>query len=248
MRSWTAEFYRPSSYKSGPYRCLLLCTRSIAIRRNGCTLRSCHLSLAIRTFIRSKLLGRRGTLIVSAQGVCWIVWECGLDTNALDCRTISARWLLFISSDEDWLIELSSVYNMFVQAGAIIYVSWYIVCRRQWMTYHVSPSRPTYTKPMIKWVSRNVSHSKNYSSFMYSRSLYVRFFAAIYVECHQRPSDKRGNRDLIAICSMNIVLYIGTFFFYREINKRRNTQWEAMDEKVCYLFALSYSPDLTWRI
>ncbi|KAF9502183.1 hypothetical protein BDN71DRAFT_1437680 [Pleurotus eryngii] len=30
---------------------------------------------------------------------------------------------------------------------------------------------------------------------------------------------------------MNIVLYIGTFFFYREISKRRDIRWDAMNEK-----------------
>lgn len=44
--------------------------------------------------------------------------------------------------------------------------------------------------------------------------------------------DKRGNRALIGICSMNIVLYILTYFFYRTINKRREAIWQAWTEKV----------------
>lgn len=39
---------------------------------------------------------------------------------------------------------------------------------------------------------------------------------------------------------MNIMLYIGTFFFYREINKRRDRRWDAMDEKVWHLYSIVF--------
>jgi hypothetical protein len=45
-------------------------------------------------------------------------------------------------------------------------------------------------------------------------------------------ADKRGNRDLICITSMNIVLYIGTYFFYRYLNARRDKVWKTWTNKV----------------
>ncbi|KAF4604778.1 hypothetical protein EYR40_003560 [Pleurotus pulmonarius] len=86
----------------------------------------------------------------------------------------------------------------------------------------------------VAWASRN-SYSvrtRTISASVYN--MFVQAGAIIYANIYKaddKPLYKRGNRNLIAICSMNIVLYIGTFFFYREINKRRDTRWEAMDEK-----------------
>jgi len=51
--------------------------------------------------------------------------------------------------------------------------------------------------------------------------------------------DKNGNRILIGICSMNIVLYILTYFFYRTINKRRDAIWSAMSAKVGVVIDIS---------
>ncbi|KAF7436345.1 hypothetical protein PC9H_003178 [Pleurotus ostreatus] len=86
----------------------------------------------------------------------------------------------------------------------------------------------------VAWASRN-SYSvrtRTISASVYN--MFVQAGAIIYANIYKaddKPLYKRGNRDLIAICSMNIVLYICTFFFYREINKRRDRRWEAMDEK-----------------
>lgn len=45
-------------------------------------------------------------------------------------------------------------------------------------------------------------------------------------------SDKKGNRALIGVCAMNIVIYIGTYFFYQTINRRRDGTWNAMSPEV----------------
>lgn len=47
--------------------------------------------------------------------------------------------------------------------------------------------------------------------------------------------DKNGNRALLGICSMNIVLYIGTYFFYKSMNKRRDRIWSAWSKEVSIL-------------
>ena len=45
--------------------------------------------------------------------------------------------------------------------------------------------------------------------------------------------DKRGNRALIGITVMNIVLYGLTWLFYRSINRRRDKIWNSMTLEVC---------------
>ncbi|KIP11782.1 hypothetical protein PHLGIDRAFT_440441 [Phlebiopsis gigantea 11061_1 CR5-6] len=46
-----------------------------------------------------------------------------------------------------------------------------------------------------------------------------------------KPLYKRGNRVLIGICSMNIVLYLLTYLFYRTLNKNREKIWNAWTHK-----------------
>lgn len=55
-------------------------------------------------------------------------------------------------------------------------------------------------------------------------------YGKIFVDAF--PQDKRGNRDLIAICSMNIILYVLTYFFYRTLNAKRDQKWNSMNTKV----------------
>ncbi|KAL5534038.1 hypothetical protein ACEPAG_498 [Sanghuangporus baumii] len=49
--------------------------------------------------------------------------------------------------------------------------------------------------------------------------------------------DKRGNKDLIGICCMNICLYALTYLFYRTLNKRRDRIWTnwTVEERKEYL-------------
>ncbi|KAL5495055.1 hypothetical protein ACEPAI_517 [Sanghuangporus weigelae] len=48
---------------------------------------------------------------------------------------------------------------------------------------------------------------------------------------------KRGNKDLIGICCMNICLYALTYLFYRTLNKRRDRIWTnwTVEERKGYL-------------
>ncbi|KIY50631.1 MFS general substrate transporter [Fistulina hepatica ATCC 64428] len=83
----------------------------------------------------------------------------------------------------------------------------------------------------VGWTSRN-SYSvrtRTVSASLYN--MFVQLGGICYAYIYQnddKPLYKRGNRILIGICCMNIFLYIGTFFFYRTINKRRDRIWNAM--------------------
>lgn len=52
-----------------------------------------------------------------------------------------------------------------------------------------------------------------------------------------KPLYKRGNRDLIAINCMNLVIYIGVHFFYKVLNNRRDKIWNSwtLEQRQQYL-------------
>lgn len=57
--------------------------------------------------------------------------------------------------------------------------------------------------------------------------------------------DKRGNRDLIAICCMNICLYALTYLFYRALNRRRDGIWVNWTTEVFFILRLCVLVQLT---
>ncbi|KAG9095007.1 hypothetical protein FRC07_011165, partial [Ceratobasidium sp. 392] len=94
----------------------------------------------------------------------------------------------------------------------------------------------------VAWASRN-SYSvrtRTVSAAVYNiRNIWLTSSgtkANIY-RADDKPLYKRGNRVLIGICSMNIVLYGLIFLFYRAINKRRDKIWNAWtkEEQARYL-------------
>ncbi|KAF8167534.1 major facilitator superfamily domain-containing protein [Crassisporium funariophilum] len=92
-----------------------------------------------------------------------------------------------------------------------------------------------YVHPIqVAWASRN---SYSVRTRTISASVYNMFVQAGNVVASNiyrkddKPLYKRGNRDLIAICAMNIVLYIGTYIFYRTINARRERIWSSWTPK-----------------
>ncbi|RDB29373.1 hypothetical protein Hypma_016020 [Hypsizygus marmoreus] len=92
-----------------------------------------------------------------------------------------------------------------------------------------------YVHPIqVAWASRN-SYSvrtRTVSASVYN--MFVQAGAIVYANIYRKddkPLYKRGNRILIAITSMNIVLYILTFFFYRTLNHRREKIWNSWSGK-----------------
>jgi len=82
----------------------------------------------------------------------------------------------------------------------------------------------------VAWASRN---SNGVGIRTMSASIYNMFFQAgaiTYANIYRnddKPLYKRGNRALIGICLMNIVLYGLTFIFYRTLNRRRDKIWDS---------------------
>ncbi|KAF8921857.1 major facilitator superfamily domain-containing protein [Mucidula mucida] len=92
-----------------------------------------------------------------------------------------------------------------------------------------------YVHPIqVAWASRN-SYSvrtRTVSASVYN--MFVQAGAIVYANIYRaddKPLYKRGNRTLIAVCSMNIVLYGLTFVFYRYINQKRDKKWNSWTKK-----------------
>ncbi|KAI0800680.1 MFS general substrate transporter [Fomes fomentarius] len=92
-----------------------------------------------------------------------------------------------------------------------------------------------YVHPVqVAWASTN---SYSVGTRTVSASIYNMFVQAggiigsnIYRD-DDKPLYKRGNRVLIAICLMNMVLYLFSYLFYRGINKRRERIWDSWTAK-----------------
>ncbi|KAJ4485678.1 major facilitator superfamily domain-containing protein [Lentinula aciculospora] len=105
----------------------------------------------------------------------------------------------------------------------------------QWVYYAVVTlcTGFPYVHPIqVGWASRN-SYSVRTSLLIKPYSVYNMFVqagAVVYANIYQTKdavNDKNGNRALLGICSMNIVLYIGTYFFYKYLNERRDRIWNT---------------------
>lgn len=46
------------------------------------------------------------------------------------------------------------------------------------------------------------------------------------------PPDRRGNRDLIGICALNLLLFPLIKLYYIQRNQRKRKQWEALSSEV----------------
>ncbi|KAJ7665199.1 major facilitator superfamily domain-containing protein [Mycena polygramma] len=92
-----------------------------------------------------------------------------------------------------------------------------------------------YVHPIqVAWASRNSYSVRTRTISASCYNMFVQAGAIIYANIYRtddKPLYKRGNRVLIGICCMNIVLYILTFFFYRALNKARDKKWNAWSKK-----------------
>ncbi|KAF8913212.1 MFS general substrate transporter [Gymnopilus junonius] len=92
-----------------------------------------------------------------------------------------------------------------------------------------------YVHPIqVAWASRNSFsvRTRTISASIYNICVQTgAIISANIYRADDKPLYKRGNRDLIAICCMNICLYAINFFFYRAMNARREKVWSLMSPK-----------------
>ncbi|KAJ7642838.1 major facilitator superfamily domain-containing protein [Mycena rosella] len=92
-----------------------------------------------------------------------------------------------------------------------------------------------YVHPIqVAWASRNSYSVRTRTISASCYNMFVQAGAIVYANIYRaddKPLYKRGNKELIGVCAMNIVLYILTFFFYRTINRSRDKKWNAWSKK-----------------
>ncbi|KAF8736623.1 NADPH--cytochrome P450 reductase, partial [Rhizoctonia solani] len=86
----------------------------------------------------------------------------------------------------------------------------------------------------VAWASRNSYsvHTRTVSASVYN--MFVQAGAVVHANIYRaddQPLYKRGNRVLIGICSMNIVLYGLVWLFYRTVNKKRDKIWNSWSKE-----------------
>ncbi|KAF9566927.1 MFS general substrate transporter [Agrocybe pediades] len=92
-----------------------------------------------------------------------------------------------------------------------------------------------YVHPIqVAWASRNSFSVRQRTVSASIYNMFVQTGSIVYANIYRKddkPLYKRGNRQLIAICSMNICIYIFTYFFYKIMNARREKKWNSWSSK-----------------
>ncbi|EMD42289.1 hypothetical protein CERSUDRAFT_90901 [Gelatoporia subvermispora B] len=88
-----------------------------------------------------------------------------------------------------------------------------------------------YVHPVqVAWASTNSNSvgTRTVSASIYNMFVQAGTIISSYIyRADDAPLYKRGNRALIGITVMNIAIYVFTYFFYREINRRRDRIWKS---------------------
>lgn len=101
-------------------------------------------------------------------------------------------------------------------------------------------SYPSAHPIQVAWNSRNSNavRSRTVSAALYNMFVQASGIVASNIyRADDAPRYKRGDRALVAICVMNIVLYILTKIYYVLRNRRREQKWQALteEERINYL-------------
>ncbi|KAK9235874.1 major facilitator superfamily domain-containing protein [Lipomyces kononenkoae] len=147
---------------------------------------------------------------------------------------------------------LSQKFNERSFMGALAQV-WILPClialtqfgasANRWAKYAVTIivlSHPSTHAVQVAWTSRNSNsvRTRTVSSAVYNMSVQVSGIIGNYIyRSDDAPLYKRGNRDLIAICCMNIGIYTLVKLYYMWRNSARDKTWNAMsnEEKERYM-------------
>ncbi|KAK9234562.1 major facilitator superfamily domain-containing protein [Lipomyces kononenkoae] len=113
----------------------------------------------------------------------------------------------------------------------------------KWSKYAVTTillSHPSTHAVQVAWTSRNSNsvRSRTVSSAVYNMACQLGGIISNYIyRSDDAPLYKRGNQDLIAICCMNVFIYLGVKGYYILRNRSRDRKWNALskEEQEVYL-------------
>jgi hypothetical protein len=91
-----------------------------------------------------------------------------------------------------------------------------------------------FTKRITGWCSRNSNtvRSRTVSAAMYNMFCQAAGIVASNIyRADDAPKYRRGNKQLVAIVSTNVVIYILVGQYYRWVNSRRDKTWNAFTEE-----------------
>ncbi|EPX75382.1 pantothenate transporter liz1 [Schizosaccharomyces octosporus yFS286] len=106
----------------------------------------------------------------------------------------------------------------------------------RWVLYTVSTLlvATPYAHPVqVGWNSQNSNsvRTRTVSASLYNISVQVGSILASFIyRADDAPRYRRGNRDLIAITCLSILLYIFTKIFYVRLNRKREILWNGLTE------------------
>ncbi|KAI1650287.1 MFS general substrate transporter [Daldinia loculata] len=112
-----------------------------------------------------------------------------------------------------------------------------------WARYAIVIILLSYPYPhaiQVGWCSRNSNTVRARTVSAAAYNMFVQVSGIAYSNIYRaddKPEYRRGNKQLVAICAANIVIYILIKVYYIYRNKQRDTDWNAMtrEEQIHYL-------------
>ncbi|KAJ0338192.1 hypothetical protein COL922a_005861 [Colletotrichum nupharicola] len=113
----------------------------------------------------------------------------------------------------------------------------------RWATYALVIVLLSYPSPhpmQVGWASRNSNtvRTRTVSAALYNMSVQLQsIISANIYRRDDRPEYRRGNRALVGIASLNVVIYAAAKVYYVWRNRQRDRIWDAMspEERQRYL-------------
>ncbi|CAM1505946.1 Fc.00g115830.m01.CDS01 [Cosmosporella sp. VM-42] len=177
----------------------------------------------------------------------------GLGFNTIQSNLLTVPWtvlhmitmlILTYSAEIFGELTLTSLIGQIWMLPFLIYLNTIdTATTSRWIIFAITTlllGYPNAHPIQVAWNSRNSNSVRSRTVSAACYNMFVQTGAIISSNIYRKddaPQYKRGNRNLLAILCMNIVLYVLVKVYYVTRNKQRDRKWQSMtdDEKVNYL-------------